>query len=117
MKSLKEFYSNADAAKGPYAGFDLKLFQQDGGDMDVLSQDFQTAAEVNEPMYANWGGVYPVMHVTLRSNLGDGPSIDAMVQASNEFVNMMYRRTALEDVNKHNLKQFLNIKDQAAKSL
>ena len=80
MKTLKEFYSNADAASGPYAGVDLKLFP---GDMDLLSQDFQTPEEVNKPIYSNWGGVYPVMHVSLSSNLGDGPSIDAMVQAAN----------------------------------
>ena len=113
MKTLKEFYSNADADAGPTAGLDPALFP---GDMDLLSQDFQTPEETNKPIYANWGGVYPVMHVSLSSNLGDGPSIDAMVQASNEFVNMMYKETALNDINKHNLKQFLNNQKSTAQS-
>ena len=113
MKTLKEFYSNTDAASGPYAGVDLKLFP---GDMDLLSQDFQTPEEVNKPIYSNWGGVYPVMHVSLSSNLGDGTSIDAMVQASNEFLNLMYKETALNDINKHNLKQFLNNQKSTAQS-
>ena len=103
MISLKEFYSNADAAAGPTAGFDLKLFP---GDEDLLSQDFQTPAETNEPIYSNYGGVYPVMHVSLRSNLGDGPSIDAMVDASDEFTNLIFKHTA--DVVKKNYKQFIN---------
>ena len=90
MKTLKEFYSNADAASGPYAGVDLKLFP---GDMDLLSQDFQTPEEVNKPIYADWGGVYPVMHVSLSSNLGDGPSIDQMVDASMKFTNIIDART------------------------
>ena len=113
MKTLKEFYSNSDAASGPYEGVDIKLLR---GDMDLLSQDFQTAEEINKPIYADWGGVYPVMHVSLSSNLGDGPSIDAMVHASNEFVNMMYKETALNDINKHNLKQFLNNQKSTAQS-
>ena len=113
METLKEFYSNADADAGPTAGLDPALFP---GDMDLLSQDFQTPEETNKPIYANWGGVYPVMHVSLSSNLGDGPSIDAMVQTSNEFVNMMYKQTALNDINKHNLKQFLNNQKSSAQS-
>ena len=85
-------------------------------DEDLLSQDYQTAAETGEDKYTRFAGVYPVMKVSLDSNLGDGPSIDAMVQASKEFVNMMYKQTALDDVNKHNLRQFLNNQKSTAQS-
>ena len=90
-------------------------FADIGFDVDIAPL-FQTPEEVNKPIYSNWGGVYPVMHVSLSSNLGDGPSIDAMVQASNEFVNLMYKETALNDINKHNLKQFLNNQKSTAQS-
>ena len=107
MKTFKEFlkeqptnsevnpqgYSTAAAAAGPVAGFDKKLFK---GDEDLLSQDFQTPAETGEDRYARFAAIYPVMKVSLDNNKGDGPSIDAMVAASNEFVNKMdantYRR-------------------------
>ena len=104
MKTLKEFYSNADAASGPYAGVDLKLFP---GDMDLLSQDFQTPEEINKPIYANWGGVYPVLHLTLDSAVGDGESIDTMVKASNDYMDFISRNTQ-NAVRKQNLKGFLN---------
>ena len=96
MKSLKEFYSNADSASGPYAGLDQILFKgdEDGNPEEILSQDFQTPEETNKPIFANWGGVYPVMHVTLDSNKGDGPSIDQMVDASTKFTQIMDDRTA-----------------------
>ena len=90
-------------AESPVAGVDVRLFP---GDEDVLSQDFQTPEEINKPIYANWGGVYPVMHVTLDSNKGDGPSIDQMVDASKEYEALLQRHTA--DVVKKNLKSFLN---------
>ena len=110
LKSLKEFYSNADSASGPYAGLDQILFkgEEDGNPEEILSQDFQTPEETNKPIFANWGGVYPVMHVTLDDNKGDGPSIDQMVQASKEFEALMQRHTY--DVVKKNLKNFLNRK-------
>ena len=110
LKSLKEFYSNADSASGPDAGLDQILFkgEEDGNPEEILSQDFQTPEETNKPIFANWGGVYPVMHVTLDDNKGDGPSIDQMVQASKEFEALMQRHTY--DVVKKNLKNFLNRK-------
>ena len=73
-------------ASGPVAGFDKRLFK---GDDDLLSQDFQTPAETGEYKYATFSNVYPVMKVSLSNNKGDGPSIDAMVAASKEFVNKM----------------------------
>ena len=86
-------YTQAAAASGPFAGFDKKLFK---GDEDLLSQDFQTPAEPGQNKYNTGSGVYPVMKVSLSNNMGDGPSIDAMVAASKKFVNKMdeqnYRR-------------------------
>ena len=79
-------YTQAAAASGPFAGFDKKLFK---GDEDLLSQDFQTPAEPGQNKYNTGSGVYPVMKVSLSNNMGDGPSIDAMVAASKEFVNKM----------------------------
>ena len=67
------------------SNYDKFLFPTDD---DLLSQDFQTPAE---PGLAKWefAPVYPVMKVTLSNNMGDGPSIDSMVDASKEYVNRM----------------------------
>ena len=83
-------FSSSAATTGPVAGFTPKLFP---GDEDVLSQDFQTPAETGEDIYARFGGVYPVMKVSLGDNKGDGPSIDAMVDASTKFTDIMDART------------------------
>tara|TARA_B100000902_G_scaffold2436_1_gene3074 strand:+ start:1889 stop:2404 length:516 start_codon:yes stop_codon:yes gene_type:complete len=79
-------YTQAADPSGPFAGFDKKLFK---GDEDLLSQDFQTAAEPGQNRYNTFSSVYPVMKVSLSNNMGDGPSIDSMVAASKEFVNKM----------------------------
>jgi hypothetical protein len=103
MKSFKEFiletptnhgngpgepaaFSNDSSAAGPVAGRTPRLFPKDD---DLLSQAFQTAGESGENRYNTFSSVYPVMKVTLGNNMGDGPSIDAMVSASKEFVNKM----------------------------
>ena len=44
------------------------------------------AAEPGENRYNTYSSVYPVMKVSLSNNMGDGPSIDAQVAASKEFV-------------------------------
>ena len=82
-------YSNAADVEGPVAGLDLLLFPQDD---ELLSQDYQTPAEVglNKWRFSN---IYPVMKVTLDDNKGDGPSIDAMVDASTKFTDIMDART------------------------
>jgi|TARA_R100000030_G_C3155990_1_gene99449 hypothetical protein len=85
MRGGNGAYTNAAAASGPFAGFDKKLYK--GAD-DLLSQDYQTAAETGENRY-RFSNIYPVMKVSLSNNMGDGPSIDAMVAASKEFVNRM----------------------------
>ena len=108
LKSLKEFYSNADSASGPYAGLDQILFkgEEDGNPEEILSQDFQTPEETNKPIFANWGGVYPVIKLSLDSDKGDGPSIDSMVKASQEYTDFLARHT--QQVVKKNLSNFLN---------
>ena len=83
-------FSSSAAATGPVAGFTPKLFP---GDEDLLSQDYQTAAETGEDRYTRFAGVYPVMKVSLDSNLGDGPSVDQMVDASMKFTDIMDSRT------------------------
>ena len=105
MKTFKEFiqeqptmsggnpqaFSQDATASGPVAGYDKRLFP---GDEDLLSQDFQTPAETGLYKWQLGSGVYPVMKVSLKSNLGDGPSIDSMVDASKEFVNIEAQKTA-----------------------
>ena len=93
MKTFKQYLKEAvptNSTGSSISNFSPFLFPKDE---DLLSQDFQTPAETNEPIYSNYGGVYPVMHVSLRSNLGDGPSIDAMVDASMKFTDIMDSRT------------------------
>jgi len=87
-------FSASSDANGPVAGYDRHLFP---GDENLLSQDFQTPAE---PGLAKWefSPIYPVMKVSLGSNLGDGPSIDAMVDASKEYVNKMTQGNAKNDI-------------------
>ena len=83
-------YSNAAIKGGPVAGFDPKLFQ-DPVDDDLLDQGYQTPGESG---LAKWrfSNVYPVMKVTLDNNFGDGPSIDAMVDASKEYTDIIGQR-------------------------
>ena len=80
----------SSTASDPVAGYDPKLFPHD---MDLLSQDFQTPAEPGEDRYTRFSAVYPVMKVSLKSNVGDGPSIDDMVNASMKFTQIMDSRT------------------------
>ena len=72
-------------------------------DDDTLTQDFQTPAETG---LAKWqfSGLYPVMKVSLQSNKGDGPSIDSMVAASDEYTDIMNRNVA--NTMKKNFSQF-----------
>ena len=110
MKKFKDFITeangptnsgNANGTQGafsgssssPSAGFDPFLFPRD---MDLLDQGYQTPAEPGLSKWTRYSNVYPVMKVSLGSNLGDGPSIDSMVSASKEFVD----REAQNVVNK-----------------
>ena len=82
------FGANATAS-GPVSGFDKRLFPEP---IDDLTQDYATPAEpgLNKWRFSN---VYPVLKVGL-NKVSDGPSIDQMVDASKEFVNIEANRTA-----------------------
>jgi len=77
-------------ASSPVAGFD-KYFFPNVND-DLLSQGYQTPGESG---LAKWrfSNVYPVMKLQLNKS-NDGPSIDQMVDASKEFVNIEAAKTA-----------------------
>ena len=85
MKSFKEFLKEqpTNATGSAIANYDPFLFPRD---MDLLDQGYQTPAEPGLSKWTRYSNVYPVMKVTLDDNKGDGPSIDAMVAASKEFV-------------------------------
>ena len=99
MKTFKEFiqeqptmsggnpqaFSHSATASGPVAGYDKRLFP---GDEDLLSQDFQTPAETGLYKWQLGSGVYPVMKLQLNKS-SDGPSIDSMVDASKEYMNVI----------------------------
>ena len=104
-------YTSAAPAAGPCAGFDKYLFPK--SEDDLLSQDFQTPAETGLAKWTYGSGVYPVMKVSLRSNLGDGPSIDSMVSASDEYTNLMNRR--VEDTMKKTFSRFMEEASPAGK--
>ena len=95
MKTFKEFLKEqlvpTNVTGSAVANWKPFLFPKDE---DLLSQDYQTAAESGEDIYARFGGVYPVMKVSLGNNMGDGPSVNQMVDASNKFTEIMDARTA-----------------------
>ena len=94
MKTFKEFLKEqvvpTNVTGSAVANYSPFLFPKDE---DLLSQDYQTAAETGEDRYTRFAGVYPVMKVSLDSNLGDGPSVDQMVDASMKFTDIMDSRT------------------------
>ena len=81
-------YSQAAADDGPVAGFDKRLFPEP---IDDLDQGYQTPGETGQAKW-RFSNVYPVMKVTLDNNFGDGPSIDAMVDASKEYTDIIGQR-------------------------
>ena len=66
------------------AGFDKFLFPSD---MDDLTQDYQTPGESGQAKW-RFSDVYPVLKLSLNKS-SDGPSIDAMIDASKMFVDRM----------------------------
>ncbi len=94
MKTFKEFLKEqvvpTNVTGSAVANYSPFLFPKDE---DLLSQDYQTAAEVGLNKWELGSGVYPVMKVSLDTNLGDGPSIDQMVDASMKFTDIMDSRT------------------------
>tara|TARA_B100000287_G_C20145909_1_gene588138 strand:- start:178 stop:501 length:324 start_codon:yes stop_codon:yes gene_type:complete len=104
MKRFRDFiketqmttgFTGSDAASGPVAGYD-PFFFPDKGD-DLLSQDYQTPGQTG---LAKWrfSNVYPVQKLTM-------DNINAMVKASNEFSDLMYKNT--EDVMRKNFSKFM----------
>ena len=102
MKSFKTFiketvptvHANVAGAQGGFgnagtsalgnAGYTPKLFRDPVAD-DLLSQDYQTPGQSG---LAKWrfSTIWPVSHLTMSG-------IDAMVNASNEYVNLMDKNT------------------------
>ena len=82
--SVRIFLLEACLSKYPskVANFDKFLFPVDD---DLLTQDYQTPAEVGLAK-DEFLGVYPVMKLQLDKS-SDGPSIDSMVDASKEYFN------------------------------
>jgi len=83
FRELREAAPTNSTGSG-IAGFDKFLFPIDD---DTLTQDYQTPAEVGAAK-DEFLGVYPVMKLQLNKS-SDGPSIDSMVDASKEFMNMI----------------------------
>ena len=91
------------------ARFDRFLFPVDD---DLLTQDYQTPAELGLAK-DEFLGVYPVMKLQLDKS-SDGPSIDSMVDASKEFVNRMDNKNnspteSIVDI----IRSLRNIKEEA----
>ena len=123
MKNFKQFlkeaaptmsvgnggYTQASSTPLTTGGFDKFLFPRN---IDLLDQGYQTPGETG---LAKWrfSNVYPVMKVTLDNSQGDGPSIDAMVDASNKYVNIQDKN--VQDVIKKNLSQFMEHASPAGK--
>ena len=120
MKSFKEFLKEtpptnwtnststvpgfSSSAEAPVAGYDPKLFK-DPVDDDLLSQDYQTPGQSG---LAKWrfSTIWPVSHLTMSG-------IDAMVNASNEYVNLMDKNTEVRI--KKNFSRFMGEAKEAKK--
>jgi|TARA_R110001599_G_scaffold63513_1_gene176875 hypothetical protein len=83
IRQLREAAPTNSTGAG-IAGFDKYLFPMDD---DTLTQDYQTPAEVGLAK-DEFMGVYPVMKLQLNKS-SDGPSIDSMVDASKEYMNVI----------------------------
>ena len=82
FRQLRESPTNSTGSG--IAQFDKFLFPIDD---DTLPQDYQTPAELGLAK-DEFLGVYPVMKLQLNKS-SDGPSIDSMVDASKEYMNMI----------------------------
>ena len=83
IRQLREAAPTNSTGAG-IARFDKYLFPMDD---DTLTQDYQTPAEVGLAK-DEFMGVYPVMKLQLNKS-SDGPSIDSMVDASKEYMNVI----------------------------
>tara|TARA_X000000368_G_C23035892_1_gene714572 strand:+ start:1749 stop:2270 length:522 start_codon:yes stop_codon:yes gene_type:complete len=82
FRNLRESHPTNSVSNDKVANFDKFLFPVDD---DLLTQDYQTPAEVGLAK-DEFLGVYPVMKLQLDKS-SDGPSIDSMVDASKEYFN------------------------------
>ena len=107
MKTFKDFlkeaqmttgFTSSDAASGPVAGFDPFFFPVAAD--DLLSQDYQTPGQSGLAK-SRFSNVYPVERLTMAN-------IDAMVKASTEYSDLMYKNT--EDVMRKNFSKFMGYK-------
>tara|TARA_B100000287_G_C19988881_1_gene525660 strand:- start:30 stop:476 length:447 start_codon:yes stop_codon:yes gene_type:complete len=86
-------FGQAATDSGPVAGYDKKIWNY------ALSQDYQTPGESGQAKW-RFSNIYPVMRLTLSNSDGDGPSIDQMVYASKEYVQLMDDKT-IARIRKH----------------
>ena len=116
MKTFREFikeammtvgsnppgFSNTAVAAGPVAGYTPFFFPKSEDD---LSQDYQTPGQSG---LAKWrfSTIWPVSHLTMSG-------IDAMVNASNEYVNLMDKNTEVRI--KKNFSRFMGEAKEAKK--
>ncbi len=98
MKTFKQFISETPSMSGPVvpdnpamAGYIPKLFPHDTTPLD---QGFQGPGETGQDRYNRFFGVIPTERMTLKTKLDGNDSIDQMVQASKEFVNVQDSRSA-----------------------
>ena len=87
-------YTQASSTPLTTGGFDKFLFPRN---IDLLDQGYQTPGETG---LAKWrfSNVYPVQRLTMAN-------IDAMVKASTEYSDLMYKNT--EDVMRKNFSRFM----------
>ena len=103
IRQLREAAPTNSTGAG-IARFDKFLFPIDD---DTLTQDYQTPAEVGLAK-DEFIGVYPVMKLQLNKS-SDGPSIDSMVDASKEYMNVIDDRRLSNIMN-----LFRSIKEEVA---
>ena len=97
-------FGNAGTSALGNAGYTPKLFR-DPLDDDLLSQDYQTPGQSGQAKWRFYT-IWPVSHLTMSC-------IDAMVNASNEYVNLMDKNT--EVMIKKNFSRFMGEAKEAKK--
>ena len=100
FRNLRESHPTNSVSNDKVANFDRFLFPRDD---DLLTQDYQTPAEVGLAK-DEFLGVYPVMKLQLDKS-SDGPSIDSMVDASKEYTHL--QNESRQEVLRKNFNQFI----------
>ena len=103
MKTFKQFMAETPNMSGPVgpnnpsmAGFIPKLFPHDTTPLD---QGFQGPGETGQDRYNRFFGVIPTEKMTLHTRLDGNDSIQGMVDASKEFVDVQDNRANLARIN------------------